>query len=296
MQLLRSWLFTPGNNLRRLLRTATLDSDAVIMDLEDSVPFSDTETARLFIRDAVPEVAKQRSSIYVRVNPLPSGLAVEDLQWTVQIGVAGILLPKAESAEEVLEAGHLISEREEALGLATGSIPLVPMLETARGILHAADIASARRVVALAFGAVDYARDMRIKRAQEGTELLYARSHVAVAARSAGVLAIDSPWTNLDDRGGLEREGISARNLGFHGKLLIHPSQIKPVNRIFSPDHDDVAHARRIVAAYEQAATSGVGAIAVDGQMVDTANYRQAVELVAWSDAIPRAESEEREP
>jgi len=280
-------LFTPGNNMRMIYKAGTLRADAIILDLEDAVPMAEKETARIFIKDSIEQVAAGGVQVFVRTNAFTTGLAEEDLNWTVQAGLDGIVLPKAESKDDVLETEKLITALEKERELEPGGLVIVPILETARGVMNAYEIVTAsRRVVAVAFGSVDFTRDMGINLSREGTELFYARSHIAVTARAADVQAIDTPWIDVADREGLVRDSERGRQLGFRGKLLIHPSQIEPVNRVFSPSEDEVEYARKVVEAFSEAEARGLGAISLDGKMIDVANFRQAQDLIAWAEVI----------
>jgi len=290
--LLRSLLFTPGNNMRRIVKAGTLRTDAVILDLEDSVPLADKETGRLFVRDSLHEVGRLGSAVFVRINAPGTGLAEDDLDWVVQPGLHGIVLPKSESAEDVAALVAQLEWRERDRSLDSGTLAIIPILESAKGIVNAYTIAMASpRVAAVALGGVDFSRDMGVDLTPEGRELWYARAQVAVAARAAGVLAIDTPCIDVNNREQLTNESRAARQLGFRGKLLIHPTQIGPVHEVFSPAEDDVAYARKVVEAFEQAQQQGQGAISLDGKMIDVANYRQAKDLLASAEAITRKEN-----
>jgi citrate lyase subunit beta/citryl-CoA lyase len=289
MRLLRSMLFTPGNNRRMIQKAGTLGADAVILDLEDAVPMAEKETARALVKDSVGQVAAGGSQVFVRVNALITGLTTEDLRWVIQSGLTGVVLPKTESGQDVLEVVRLIDESERERGSEPGSLALMPQIETATGVLDAREIATAsKRIIALNFGSLDFTRDMGTTPSLEGTEVFYARSYIAVVARAARVVAIDTPWIDIADRQGLIEEAKMARQLGFQGKLLIHPSQIEPVHQVFSPSEDEVAYARRVVEAFREAEEQGVGAISLDGRMIDVANARQAQELIARAEATAR--------
>ena len=291
MRLLRTMLFTPGNNMRMIYKAGTLRADAIILDLEDGVPLAEKETARIFVRDSIEQVAAGGAQVFVRTNAFITGLAEEDLHWTVRAGLDGVVLPKVESRDEVLEADRLITTLEKERELEPGSLTLVPSLESALGVVNAYEIATAsKRTVALAFGALDFTRDMGTSVSREGTELFYARSRIAVVARAAGIQAIDTPWIDIADQEGLIREAKAVRQLGFRGKLVIHPSQIEPVNRVFSPSEDEIEYARKVVRAFKEAEAKGLGAISLEGKMIDIANFRQAEELIAWAEAIAQKE------
>ena len=289
MRVLRSMLFTPGNNPRMIDKAATLGADAVILDLEDAVPMAEKDTARVLVKDAVEVVGAQGTQVFVRPNAIGTGLTAEDLRWSVQRGLTGIVLPKTESREQVLEAVDWIRALEAERDLDPGSVVLMPLLETAKGVLSAQEIAAAsERIVAVAFGAVDYTRDMGTSLSAEAIELFYAQSYIALVARAYGVQAIDSPCITIRDQEVLVAEARRSRQLGYRGKLLIHPGQIEPVNQVFSPSEEEVAHAQRVVDAFRQAEAQGLGAISLDGTMIDVANARQAKDLLSWAEAIHR--------
>ncbi len=281
---LRTMLFVPANKKRWVEKAPTLGADAIILDLEDSVALSEKESSRTIVPDAIKASCGAGASVFVRVNGLTTGLAAEDLKCAVQPGLTGIVLPKMESANEGREAATLIEEIERARSMQPGEIVLLPLLESAVGILDAREIAaSSRRIVAIGFGALDFTRDMGISLSPSGAELYYARSYLALVARAAGIQAIDTPWTNIADLEELVADARKARLLGFKGKFVIHPSQVEPVNQVFAPSEPEVADAERVVTAFEQAQALGVAAISLDGRMIDTANYRRAKELLNWA-------------
>lgn len=279
--LLRSLLFVPGNQPGKIEKARSLAPDALVLDLEDSVPPAEKPKARAIVRDYLSSLAAQGRRVVVRINPLASGLAEAEIEAVVGLGLGGISLPKVNSPEDIDRVAGLVGARERAAGLERGKITLLPWIETARSILHAEEIARASpRVVALAFGADDYALDMGIIRSREGTELLLPRGLIAIAARAAGVAALDGIYANFRDEAGLAAEARLARQLGFAGKFLIHPAQIEPVNRIFAPSVEEVAQARKIVAAFEAAVAAGVAVAVVDGEMVDTPVAERARRLL----------------
>jgi citrate lyase subunit beta/citryl-CoA lyase len=274
-----------------IYKVPSLTADAVILDLEDSVPMSEKDTARVFIRDSISYVASGVADIYVRVNGLTTGLTIDDCEFVVQKGIAGIVLPKVESKQEVLEAEKIIEKLEKERGIEVGSIALIPTLETAKGVINAYEIASSsKRVVAIGFGAVDFTRDMGTTLSKEGTELFFARSLCAIAARAAAVQAIDTVFIDLADREGLVKDANLAKQLGFKGKFLIHPSQIEPVNKVFSPSEKEIEYAKKVVSAFREAEAKGFGAASLEGRMIDVAVYKQALDLLALAEAIAEKE------
>ncbi len=297
MIVLRSMLFVPGNNMRMITKAATLPSDAIILDLEDAVPLPDKETARIMIRDTVKAVKSGGSYVFVRVNALTTRLTAEDLKFVAVKDLDGIMLAKTEAKSDVIELEAMLEDAEKSLGLEVGSLTIIPLVETAKGVVNVYEIASAsERIVAVAFGAGDYYSDIGRSVASlspEETELLYARSQIVNSSTAAGVQAIDTPFFGLlTDMKGFMKETVLALQLGFKGKLLIHPTQIEPANKIFSPSQDEAEYAGRVVRAFEEAEARGLGAISLEGKMIDYMNYRQAKDMVSFLEFI--AQKEER--
>src|SRR5574341_345783 len=245
---LRTMLFVPANKKRWIEKARTLGADAIILDLEDSVALSEKESSRMMVPDAIRASCGAGANVFVRVNALTTGLAADDLKCAVEPGLMGIVIPKTESANEVREMVTLIEELERARSMQPGGIVLLPLLESAVGILDAREIAaSSCRVVAIGFGALDFTRDMGISLSPNGAELYYARSYIALVARAAGIQAIDAPWINTTDLEGLIGDTSKARQLGFRGKFVIHPGQVEPVNQVFAPSESEVVDAERVV-------------------------------------------------
>lgn len=264
-----------------------LAADALVLDLEDSVPAAEKASARALVKDFLPSLLTPCRGLFVRINPLASGLAEADIEAVVVPGLLGISLPKVNSPEDIVKATALIETQENARGLKPGSVKLLPWIETARSILHAEEIArTSSRIIALAFGADDFALDMGIVRSLEGRELLLPKGLLAIAARAAGVAAIDGIYANFGDEDGLLGEARLARQMGYAGKFLIHPAQIKPVNRIFSPSADEVTRAKKIVDAFDKAVAGGVAVTVVDGEMVDTPVAERARKLIELAQAL----------
>ena len=299
MIVLRSMLFVPGNSMRMIAKAATLASDAIILDLEDAVPLPDKATARVMTKDTIKAVKSGGAYVFVRVNALTTKLTAGDLKFVAVEDLDGIMLAKTEAKSDVLELDGMIEEAEKGSRLELGSLKIIPLVETAKGVMNVYEIASAsERVVAIAFGAGDYYRDLGRSvsfLSPEQTELLYARSQIVNGSRAAGVQAIDTVFFGLlTDREGFMRETILALQLGFKGKLLIHPAQIEVVNKIFSPSPDEAEYARRVVEAFEEAQVRGLGAISFEGKMIDYMSYKQAKELVSLIELIAGKEEKRR--
>lgn len=297
MQLMRSLLFVPGHRPRMVQRALGRGEfvpsglDVVILDLEDGVPPDEKDRARAAVASALGLPSNgEGPARYVRVNR-DAGARDADLAAVLRRGLEGIVAPKIDHPDEVAFLARDLDEREDAAGMARGSIRLVPSIESARGLLVAHAIAaSTDRVIALLFGAEDFARDLSLpaEREAEAAELLYARSAVVVAAVAARRQAIDGIWPDVTDREGLRRDTVQARRLGFTGKSLIHPDQIETINEVFSPSVAEVSYARRVIDAFEGAQLKGLGAVALDGKLLDQPIVERARRTVALDDTVSR--------
>lgn len=291
MLVLRSMLFVPGNNLRMIVKAATLPSDAIILDLEDAVALPDKATARVIVRDSIKAIKQGGGYVFVRVNAMPTKLTGDDLQLVTTAGLDGIMLAKTETRADIAELDRMVGENEKRMGLEPGSVKLIPLVESARGVINAYEIASAsERTIAVAFGAGDYYRDLGrniSSLSSQQNELLYARSQVVNGSVAARVQPIDTVFFGLlTDTESFTRETVLASQLGFKGKMLIHPNQIEIVNTIFAPSADEVEYAKRLVVAFQEAQSRGAGAISFEGKMIDYMNYQQAKDLTSFAEVI----------
>jgi citrate lyase subunit beta/citryl-CoA lyase len=279
----RSRLYAPGNNPRLLVGIDIHGADCVLLDLEDSVPPGDKAAARVLVRRLLAAVPFP-DEVWVRINPLDVG-GRDDLAEVLEGRPHGVCLPKAESGEGVRELSKELGKVERRLGFDVGSTHIMPIIETARGVLRCEDVAEAdERVVVVAFGAEDYTRDVGARRTHEA--LLFARSRVVAAAKAAGVQASDTVYADLADDAGLAEECARARDLGFDGKGAINPRQIPILHRAFSPGEDELAKARTIVEAAREAESRGLGAVAVDGRMVDQPVLERARRLIKYAERL----------
>ncbi len=293
MLILRTLLFVPGNQERRLEKARSLPADALILDLEDSVPPSEKDSARKMVATSIDELASSGKDIFVRINSLPTPYAVSDIKAVATGGLKGICLPKCEAVDDIHRADALLADAEKESGLEAGSIAILALIETSIGILNAYEIVSASpRIIGAAFGAEDFALEMGIKRTKEGAEVYYPRSVVAVACHAANVLAIDTVYTDVRDTDGLIKETRAVAQLGFQGKAVIHPDQVGPVNQVFVPSDEEIAQARRVVQTFEAAVAQGQASISLDGKMIDAPVAERARKVLARADAI--AEKERR--
>ena len=284
----RSLLFVPGNSQKFIEKSKTLDADIICLDLEDSVPPNQKPLAREMIRGALSERKSYHSSsaLYVRINSVDSGFAVEDLSASVQQGIEGIIVPKVNTEDTIIDTARLVSKLEQERGIVNGHIKLIASIETAQGVLNAYDIAKADgRINALLFGVFDFLYDMHLDYVENnGTGYAYARAKLPVDARAAGALAIDAIWQNVDDTEGLKRDTQYARRLGYSGKSIIHPSQIDPVHKIFVPTKTEIEWAKKVVQslapAVENGTATGAGAISLEGRMIDIVHYKLAKSIL----------------
>lgn len=277
---IRSWLYVPGDRADRIEKALALGADAVVVDLEDAVPAREKDVAR---RNAVAAIDahERRSSppLFVRVNDITAADSAAEIAGVVRPGLAGLRLPKCEDADAVAAACAALDAAERSARLAAGSVAVVCGIESARGVQDAFAIASAdARVVALSFGAADFARDLSLEPGPDGIETLYARSSLVVASRAAGIRPpIESVQTDLADIELLRRTTRAARALGFFGRSVVHPSQIAVVNEAFTPDEAEIARAREVVAAAARGAVAGRGAVRTEaGDFIDAAVVRRA--------------------
>jgi citrate lyase subunit beta / citryl-CoA lyase len=273
----RSFLFAPGNVARRVDKALTLDADAVIVDLEDSVAIAEKAATRKSVAAALERPRRPRG--YVRVNAPSSTYCYGDLTETIHRGVDGVVLPKVESAADLHAIDWLIWNLERERGVAEGAIDLMPQIETAAGLQRIDRVLQARslrpykapwRVKRVAFGAADFSHELGLFPSTDEVELADARARVVLASRAAGLEGpIDSPWFQLKDAAGFARALERSRRGGYQGRLCVHPDQIGPVNAAYMPSSEELARAERIVAAFREAEARGEAAIQVDGEMVD---------------------------
>jgi citrate lyase subunit beta / citryl-CoA lyase len=298
-RILRSMLYVPSNSWRMIHSATTEGADAVILDLEDGCPIAEKETGRVFARDSIAMLKEYGLDVFVRVNSLETGLTETDIAYVVVRGIDGIMLAKTESEEDIRSVERLVKAEEDKKGLAPGSVALMALIETPKGIMNIRDIiAAGKRMVAVGFGAGDFSREMgagmgvsKLSPEEYFPMILYARSAMAVAARAAGVQAIDTPFFGLIiDLEGLAKESEKAKLLGFSGKQLTHPRHVDVVNRVFAPHKEDVAFAKQVVAAYEEAKSKGLGATTIGGKMIDYGSFKRAESLLALSRAIEERE------
>lgn len=284
----RSRLYLPGNQPDLHTNAGLFGADCILLDLEDSVESGRKAEARMLVARLLSERRDLLggSEIAVRVNPLGSPWGEADLEAVVPEAPQALVLPKCESADQIREWDDAVRKLERSAGLVPGSILFQPIIETARGLNAAASIAAASsRVVALGFGAEDFRAELGLTRGAAEEELAVPRCLLVIAARAAGVEALDSVYSKVDDETGLLESAQRARALGFSGKSLIHPSHIAIVNRVFSPTEEEVAWAREVIDALAAAANEGRGASTLRGLMIDEPLRARARSILAAAGA-----------
>ena len=289
MTSLRSLLFVPGNRANMLEKALDFRPDAYIPDMEDSVPIGEKDAARDVVADMLPVLDQAGQRSVVRINALDTGLLEEDMRAAATPHTYGINVGKVETPWDVHEVDKILTALEVKKGLELGKIRLVLFIESAMAVINAYSICSASpRVVAVAFGAEDFTVDMGTERTEEGSEVLMPRAMVAIAARAANVVPLDMVYTNFRDEVGLRRDIQLGKSLGYKGKFAIHPSQVQPINEMYSPLPEEIEYAKRVVAAFEEAESQGKGATSLDGKMIDVPIVKRARSLLEAEDIRAR--------
>jgi citrate lyase subunit beta/citryl-CoA lyase len=275
MPLARSFLYVPANREKFLDKAIGLPADALLLDLEDSVPPAEKAVARAAVREYAPKSPGGR--VWVRPNAIDSDLGRADLDAIIGVpGLVGLIAPKVDTREDMVLWDRLIGELEQARGLAPGKIKFVPSIESARGVLCAYEIATAaKRVVSLSFGGArdgDLNTDLGCTWSADGPEMLHARQHTLLAARAARFdTPLDGVFADIRDPQGFERDTDLSRRLGYRGRKLIHPSQIEPCNRLYRPTAAELDYYARVLEAFDRAVAQGSASTTVDGKMIDVA-------------------------
>lgn len=293
-RVLRSIIFTPGNQPAKIQKAGDVGADAVTLDLEDAVPMKEKETARAIVRENFGFVRSGGCYVFVRINGLETELTLKDLEEIICGELDAVWVPKVESGSDLEKVDIWIRGFEEERGLEVGRIGLLAAIESAKGILNAPGIASAKRVIALGIGSEDLTYDLGVERTKDGDEVFYARHAVVMAAAAAKVLSIDGVFIDFRDSDGLMKDVKRAKSMGFKGKTAIHPSQVEPINKIFSPLEEEVNYARKVVLAFREAEEKGLGAVALDGRMIDPPVVGRALKVVEMAEAIAKKEAAKR--
>lgn len=272
MKLRRSMLFVPGNKPGMIRDAHIYGSDSIMFDLEDSVSVLEKDTARFLVYNALMTLNYGSKELVVRVNDLNSELGIQDLEAIVRAKPHVIRLPKTATPDDVIQCEREIERIEREAGIEVGSTGMMAAIESAEGVLNAYAIAkSSKRLIGIALGAEDYVTDMKTFRTGDeiGTELFFARSMIVNAARAAGIMALDTVYSNVDNEEGFRHEAELIKKMGFDGKSIINPRQVAPLHEIFAPSEKDLKKAYAIMEAYDEAMSKGSGVIALNGKMID---------------------------
>ena len=282
---LRTMMYVPGNKEDWVRKAPKYGSDALIIDLEDSVPPDEKPIAREIVSRLVPELASKGVTLLVRVNDMETGLTEEDVSFAVQKGTYGITLPMTRGPEDVKSIDELITSEEKKKGIEHGSILIDPGLETATGMRFAYDVGiSSERVAHMGAGGGrggDIARAIGYRWTAMGTETLFIRSKVLLDSRASGVpYPTTGLWQDIHDHEGLRAFANHSRDLGYNGMTVIHPSHVPIVNEIFSPSREEIEEWQGLVEAMRETRESGGAAVSYQGGMVDIAHEKTAVEML----------------
>ena len=269
MRLRRSMMFVPGNNPGMIKDAGIYGADSIMFDLEDSVAYTEKDTARFLVYNALTTLDYGDTELVVRINDLSSGLGVKDLEAIVRAKPDVIRLPKTETAQDVIDCEREIERIEREAGIPVGSTGMMAAIESAEGVLNAQSIAKAsKRLIGIALGAEDYVTDLKTTRS-DGTELLFARGMILNAARAAGIDALDTVYSDINNEEGFIAEATFIKKMGFSGKSVINPRQIEPLHKLFMPSERDLKKAQAVVDAIAEANARGSGVASLKGKMID---------------------------
>lgn len=292
-RLRRTMMFVPGANAAMLRDAPLYGADSIMFDLEDAVSLKEKDSARVLVHSALKTFDYGNIEIVVRINALDAGGA-EDIEAMVLAGVDVIRLPKTETAQDIIDVEAVITEVEQQNDIPVGTTKMMAAIESAEGVLNAPAIAkSSTRLIGIALGAEDYVTNMKTRRHPDGQELFFARSMILHAARAAGIAAIDTVYSDVDNTEGFEAEVRLIKQLGFDGKSVINPRQIPLVNTIYAPTEKEIQNAKEVIWGIREAEAKGSGVISVNGKMVDKPIFERAERVIALALAAKLITEEE---
>lgn len=285
-RLRRTMMFVPGSNAGMLRDAPIYGADSIMFDLEDSVSLNEKDSARTLVHFALQTFDYSSVETVVRINSLET-VGKLDIEAMVIAGINVIRLPKTENAQDILNVEAEIQKVEEENDIPVGRTKMMAAIETPGGVLNAREIAHAsERLIGIAIGAEDYVTSMKTTRSPEGIELLFARSQILHAAREAGIAAIDTVYSDVNNEEGLLAEVKHIKQLGFDGKSVINPRQIPVINKVYAPTEAEIQNAKEVIWAIEEAEAKGSGVIALNGQMVDKPIVDRAERVIALAKAM----------
>lgn len=292
-RLRRTMMFVPGANAAMLRDAPLYGADSVMFDLEDAVSLNEKDSARTLVHFALKTFDYSAIETVVRINGLDTVGAL-DIEAMALAGVNVIRLPKTETAQDIIDVATVITQVEEDNDLPVGTTKMMAAIESAEGVLNARDIATAsERLIGIALGAEDYVTNMKTRRYPDGQELLFARSMILHAARAAGIAAIDTVFSDINDTDGFIAETTRIKQLGFDGKSVINPRQIPLVNGIYAPSKAEIQQAKEVIWAIREAESKGSGVISLNGKMVDKPIVERAERVIALAKAAKLITEEE---
>lgn len=284
-RLRRTMMFVPGANAAMLRDAPLYGADSIMFDLEDSVSLKEKDTSRALVHFALKTFDYSQVETVVRVNGLDTVGAL-DIEAVVLAGVDVIRLPKTETAQDIIDVEAVIERVERENGIEVGRTKMMAAIESAEGVLNARDIAKASdRLIGIALGAEDYVTNMKTRRHPDGQELFFARSMILHAARAAGIAAIDTVYSDVNNTEGFQNEVRAIKQLGFDGKSVINPRQIPLVNEIYAPTEKEIQNAKEVIWAIREAESKGSGVISLKGKMVDKPIVERAERVIMLAKA-----------
>ncbi|HEQ0548490.1 TPA: citrate (pro-3S)-lyase subunit beta [Streptococcus pyogenes] len=284
-RLRRTMMFVPGANAAMLRDAPLFGADSIMFDLEDSVSLKEKDTSRALVHFALKTFDYSSVETVVRVNGLDSCGAL-DIEAVVLAGVNVIRLPKTETAQDIVDVEAVIERVERENSIEVGRTRMMAAIESAEGVLNAREIAKAsKRLIGIALGAEDYVTNMKTRRYPDGQELFFARSMILHAARAAGIAAIDTVYSDVNNTEGFQNEVRMIKQLGFDGKSVINPRQIPLINEIYTPTEKEIDHSKQVIWAIREAESKGSGVISLNGKMVDKPIVERAERVIALATA-----------
>lgn len=292
-RLRRTMMFVPGANAAMLRDAPLYGADSLMFDLEDAVSLKEKDSARLLVHMALKTFDYSKVETVVRINALTAG-GDQDIEAMVLAGIDVIRLPKTETAQDIIEVDQVITSVEETYHIPMGTTKMMAAIESAEGVLNAREIAKAsKRLVGIALGAEDYVTNMKTQRYPDGQELSFARNMILHSARAAGIAAIDTVYSDVENVEGFQTEVRLIKQLGFDGKSVINPRQIPLVHAIYEPTEKEIQAAKEVIWGIQEAEAKGSGVISVNGKMVDKPIVERAERVIALAKAAKLIREEE---
>ena len=287
-------MYVPGNNPGMLVDSGIYGADSIMFDLEDSVAMTEKDAARNLVYQTLRHFKVEGLETVVRINGLDGPHGQKDIEAVVRGGVDVIRLPKTETAQDILDVERIVEGIEKEIGLEVGTVKLMAAVESPLGVLNAYAIAtSSKRMIGIAIGAEDYVTSMKTTRSANGIELISARSQLVMAARAAGIAALDTVYSDLSNMEGFKNEVNLIKQLGFDGKSVINPRQIEIVHQIYKPTEKEIDEAMEVMRAIEEAKAKGSGVIALNGKMIDKPIVERAERVLVMAGCIQEVANNE---